>query len=527
MRLVTRIYLTYGFLLAMAVGGAVLAGLGSSLTAIHLERVRLAQEVYLGYLSLSNHSYQLFKQFGDAILIGDSDGGAAESELIGKMQEDVREIRELIGHEIRFVGAEEIEELNLLAQIESLAKHLIVEHNSILMMRENGTPVAELHKRLSRMHDQTIDRQFNRLIHEAIQEEANEVSETRRVASREARILSTVAILFIVISATAATTAVWLLIRDLRRPLNRLKNGAAAIAQGDFERRVDTAGPEEFGDLARSFNHMVDEIASREAASGRTNLDLEETVAARTAELKDLLDAQKASEQKRKQLLADVSHELRTPLTIIRGEADIALRGGTKTPKVYRDALERTRSAAVHTSRLVDDLLFVARREAGNARLKIEEFDLVDLLRRLTQEGVHLDIPHPVMLHFSDDVRQRVVRADRVRIRQVMLILLENAIHYGGEAISVRVEELPANLVVSVSDNGDGMTAEEQARAFDRFFRGSDAAGRYERGAGLGLPVAKAIIEAHGGEIALRSEPGEGLTVSFTLPVRPTLRAVS
>lgn len=119
------------------------------------------------------------------------------------------------------------------------------------------------------------------------------------------------------------------------------------------------------------------------------------------------------------------------------------------------------------------------------------------------------------------------VGADPRRIRQVILILIENGIHYGGDAIRVGLKQVPSGYLVSVSDNGPGLPPEEQAQAFERFFRGANAAQRYEGGTGLGLPVAKAIVEAHGGEIALRSVPGQGAEVVFALPSRPALRALS
>lgn len=125
---------------------------------------------------------------------------------------------------------------------------------------------------------------------------------------------------------------------------------------------------------------MAGEIERREGEIAGRNRDLEEAIAHRTAELERALGALKGNEAKRRQLLADVSHELRTPLTIIRGEADVALRGLPKTPEAYREALERTRSTAEHAARIVDDLLFVARRDAGEAQLRLEEVNLATLV---------------------------------------------------------------------------------------------------------------------------------------------------
>ena len=280
-------------------------------------------------------------------------------------------------------------------------------------------------------------------------------------------------------------------------------------------------------DRGHAFNRMADEIKTRETALAQSNVRLEKAVADRTAELERVLGQLKTNEENRRLLLADVSHELRTPLTIIQGEADIALRGGaSKPPEVYREALEKAREAAKHTGRLVDDLLFVARREAGQARLSIGEVDLALLVVEVIDENRSLSEGRGAGISFVGDVGRAVVRADRDRIRQVLVILLENALRYGDGRVEVRLHGAPSGYAVSVANDGPGMTEEEQARAFDRFFRGSNAAGRYREGAGLGLPVAKSIVEAHGGTIALRSGPGEGVTVSFILPARPRLEAV-
>ena len=128
---------------------------------------------------------------------------------------------------------------------------------------------------------------------------------------------------------------------------------------------------------------------------------------------------------------------------------------------------------------------------------------------------------------FESSVADARLRADPRRIQQVVTILLENALRYGGEKVEVRLDPAPGGLAVTVADDGPGLTEAERAHVFERFFRGSNAAIRYDGGAGLGLPVAKAIVEAHGGRIALSSEPNQGVRARFTLPVRPKLEAAS
>jgi two-component system, OmpR family, sensor kinase len=525
--LATRILLTYSLLLGLAIGGAALSALSAHRASFELEQADFANRLPKRYLALSNHSYQLFKQFGDAILIGDRDLGTGEMELIDLIRDDFDAIRYDIGKEAELIGESQMDEYQRLAEIERLLNGLISEHYAILELKKGGAPLADLSQRLARMHDEVIDKDFNRMIRDISEEAASQLRAMQEAAARRMQLLDTIAIAFLLIALVSASATVWTLVRDIRGPLRQLSTGTRALAAGELEHRIETNGPGEFRNLAGAFNLMAGEIARREADIAEKNRNLEETIAARTADLARALDALKANEAKRRQLLADVSHELRTPLTIIRGEADIALRGPAKTPEEYREALEKTRSAADHGARIVDDLLFVARREARDARLILEDLDLSPLLARLVDETVSLAESSGTKILYEETVAEANVRADAVRIRQVMLILIENATNYGGDVIRVALERVPSGYMVSVSDNGPGVTRQDRDQAFERFFRGSNAAQRYDRGTGLGLPVAKAIVESHGGEIAMRSAPGEGVTVIFTLPTRPMLRAVS
>lgn len=526
MRLVSKLYFAFIIMLAIALSGAALAGWSARQAAFHMERIILAHQVYESYLALSNHTYQLFKQFGDALLIGDRDFGAGESELLGKMRNDIASIRRLIAREIQIVGDEETEELELLAKIEQQIEELIREYQEIIASKD-ALVFTENWERLSGMLDKSIDEDFNELIQEAIDEEAEEVRETMAETTARLRLFQILVGVFIVIAALTALASLWTLLRSIKQPFENLLKGTTALSRGDLEHRIEVVGPVEISNLARAFNRMAGEISTRETALSQYNNQLEQTVTERTAELERLLDTLKTSEANRRRLLADVSHELRTPLTIIKGEADIALRGKLKPAETYREALENCRDAAKHTARLVDDLLFVARREAGEIQLKIVAVDLAELLPQVIDEHHTLTTKQSATISFTSALPKAVVRADEGRLRQVLAILLENALRYGGRDIDVRLDSMPTGYAIAVSDNGPGLSEDEQVHAFERFFRGSNAADRYGQGVGLGLPVAKAIIEAQGGEIDLESKSGEGLTVVFTLPVQSILKAVS
>jgi len=531
MRLISKLHLAFGLMLCIAFCSSALTVWSAQQAAFYLERTHLAHQVYETYLALSSHTYQLFKQFGDAMLLGDRDRDTSEAALLENLRADIALIRQLIAQEIQMVGEEEIEELEVLARIEQYIQELLAEYRGILDSRQTD-PDAQYQQRLATMLDVQIDQDLNQLIEEAVKEEAEEVHENRQETAVRLKFFQLMALVFGFVAATATMISVRTLRRDIKQPIERLLDGAAALSRGELKHRIEAGGPLELGNVARAFNRMASEISNREMALSQTNEQLsvsntrlEKAVAHRTSELKRLLDTLKGSEANRRRLLADVSHELRTPLTIIRGEADIALRGQSKPPEIYREALGRCRDAANHTARLVDDLLFVARREAGETRLKVEAVELVSLLQRFVNE--HRSFPEGNVVTFASTVDNAPIRGDEGRIRQVVLILLENALRYGGKEIGVRLDRAHTGFIVTVSDNGPGMAEEELAHAFERFFRGSNASDRYSQGTGLGLPVAKAIVEAHGGKISLTSPASQGLNVSFILPSRPPLKAVS
>ena len=526
MRIISKLYLSVGLLLAIAVGGAALAIICARQGSYHLTRTNLAHQQYEAYLSLSTHTYELFKQFGDAMLIGDRDRGEGQTELLARIRADIARIRRIAAEEIQLVGEEEIEELEHLERIETKIEDLLLEYEAVVKSR-NRDQLSSYWTRLSHMLDETIDKDFKQLIQEGIAGEAAEVDEERARTMAMIRMFQILAAFFTLVAIVAAVASVWILRRDIREPILKLVRGASALERGDLEHRIDIAGRSELDDVALAFNKMAQEVSSREKALSSSNTRLEQAISERTAELERLLGALKESDSNRRRLLADVSHELRTPLTIIRGEADVALRAGDSSVENYRDALENIRDAAMHTAGLVDDLLFVARREAGETRLKLETVDLAQLLPKVVDQHGAVAQQNKARLFFVSDIDEALVRADAGRIRQVALILLENAMRYGGSTIELRLDQAPMGFAVSVSDDGPGMTEDERIRAFERFFRGSNAAERYRHGSGLGLPVAKAIVEAHGGDIALKTGPGEGVMVSFILPRRAKLEAVA
>ena len=283
-----------------------------------------------------------------------------------------------------------------------------------------------------------------------------------------------------------------MLARAIARPVRELTRAANHLAQGDFEYPVDTQSPGELGELARAFRSM-------------------------SGDMRRML-------QTRTDLVTNVSHELRTPLTAIKGLVETLQDGAVDDLDARDRFLASIENETDRLIRLVNDLLTLSRADAQSLHLRRERFDLTGLVRSCADSLAAQAAAQNVSLVVDGPPVH--VNADADRVRQVLVNLLDNAIRFSpsGESVSVSVEHtcdgLPHRVTVSVQDHGPGIPAAEQARVFERFYRGDKSRARKgDVGAGLGLSIAQTLVEAHDGRITLASSPGRGTTVTFTLPV--------
>ena len=315
--------------------------------------------------------------------------------------------------------------------------------------------------------------------------------------------------------------------RFVREPIEGLLNVAAEWRNGNDDARVRVQDPRsEIGHLGAAFNAMADALAARHTAQKQAeeelrhlNATLESRVEQRTTEL---ANANKAKSM----FLANLNHELRTPLNAINGFSEMIhdqILGPIGVPKYREYAYDILRSGT-HLLSLVDQMLDLSTVEAG--KLKIE--------RVPTEPGILLD-ESLVMLRFMAE-RGRVeiavegepsawpvLQGDSVKLKQVFVNLLGNAIKFtpAGGRVTVSGEFGDAWLRIRISDNGIGMRAEEIPLVVQPFYRASSAYDGKHQGAGLGLPFAKAVVELHGGSLAIESRLASGTTVTITLPAAP------
>jgi two-component system sensor histidine kinase BaeS len=267
--------------------------------------------------------------------------------------------------------------------------------------------------------------------------------------------------------------------RRASAPVGDLIEAAGRVEAGEIGTQVPERGPSEVRSLARAFNAMSSRLA--------------------------------ANNEARRTLLADVSHELRTPLTVMQGTLEGVLDGVYPADEAHlRPVLDETRVL----SRLIDDLRTLSLSEAGALRLHREPTDLAALLTEVIashraaadEAGVRLDLELPDLAP---------IPVDAARIRQVLTNLVANAMRFtpsGGRILLAAVASDEA-VTIRVSDTGPGMAPADVEHAFDRFYRSPGSSG-----SGLGLSIARNLVEAHGGRIGLTSQPGAGTTVEVVLP---------
>ena len=285
-------------------------------------------------------------------------------------------------------------------------------------------------------------------------------------------------------SAVAALVGALLLVRWILRPLERLRAASARLAAGDLSARASESGPRELLELSGSFNEMASSV-------------------------EHLFDA-------RRQLVAWASHDLRTPLASLRAMVE-ALEDGLASADEYLPAI---REQLETLTLLVDDLFELARIDAGAITLELREARLGDLisscLRALDAEArtrnVHLAAQLPT---------DPAVRIAPDKIERVLLNLLTNAVRHtpSDGAVSVVVEPDSDHVVVAVEDTGTGLTPAAARRMFERFWRDDEARTRATGGAGLGLAIAKGLVQAHGGAMWAENRSSGGARVAFTLPL--------
>lgn len=525
-----RLHLAVAALAAVIVASAAFAFFGATEVDKAALRSRNAQAVLAAHITVSNSAFNFFKQMSDAALLNELVEDDWEQRLIMIVRRDLANARRAITDEVKEIGfsEDETEELERLASIEREIDSIVMEYDRIQATWTAERP-REKRRQIAALLDTRIDMTFNKLVSAAIAEERREVAEAdaRLVAVTQGIQWSAIAIGLL--AAPLIAFVVYYVNTTLLGSLRSLTLGAEAYARGDFDHPIPPLASMEFESIRQRLARMATELAAGRETLKLANERLEKGIADKTSELAEANRRLEEADALRRGFFADVSHELRTPLTVIRGEAEIALRGGERRAVDYRESLGRIVEQASQMGRLVEDLLFIARADAGEPRMEMRSVAVNALLSETSASFETLAASRGVRIRKIDADDGAVVVGDRGRLAQVLGVLVDNAIRYsqldGEVRLSARTDG--GKAVVTIEDDGIGIPPAEVDRVFERFYRTDNAKAHSGGGVGLGLPVAKAIIEAHNGHIRLSASSTGGVRATIALPVETKLRAIS
>ena len=310
--------------------------------------------------------------------------------------------------------------------------------------------------------------------------------------SRHDLLLATVLLTF---ASGIAVCLGYFLSTSMMNRLASLNEAATRLAQGDLDARVDTAGRDEIADLACTFNDMATRLQQ----------------AARQQEELDTL---------RRELVAWVGHDVRTPLASLRAVLDALADGYVESPEAIANYLATAQQQVLAMAALLDDLSELAQIDAGGLILDREPNSLGDLISDTIEAMSPIAARKSIRLEGSAAVSLDPVRMDARLIGRVLANVLDNALRHTppGGRVHITAFRAAETARVEVRDSGEGIAAHDLPHVFERFYRGEPSRNRDSGGAGLGLAIARGVVEAHGGHIGIESTPGAGTLVWFELP---------
>ena len=307
-------------------------------------------------------------------------------------------------------------------------------------------------------------------------------------------LLGTVLLIF---AGAIAMALGYLLSSSFRDRIRSIDEAAKKIASGNLTSRVPIEGRDELADLAQTFNHMASQL--EEAAEQRKEL-----------------------ETLRKELIAWIGHDLQTPLTSISAIIEALADGMVQDQETEHRYFETAKKNISALSHLIDDMFQMAQIDAGGLELNYESVSISDLISDCLESYTEIAKRKEIILRgrVSPDIGE--VEIDARRINRVLTNLIDNALHHtqdGGLVEVIASQTIQENIVI-VEDNGVGISTTDLPHIFEQFYRGNSSQPSVKRRTGLGLAISKGIIDAHGGEISVTSQPGH-TRFTFTIPCKP------
>lgn len=365
------------------------------------------------------------------------------------------------------------------------------------------------------------------LVHDLIELHKSKTLQAERDAEKMTYLLYILLISLTLISMLLFIGLSLWLTRNLSRPLSHLLKGVERLSTGDFSKAIPETGAEEFVELAQGFNLMADNLKNARDQQQRLQDITEDKVQERTERLQHVVNQLHDAELRQKGFIADVSHELRTPTTIILGEAELALRMQPLPAEQQISAFSRIVECCQSLSSRIDDLIMLSKGQHALVSVQLNPSSVSETYDQLQHQGRLLANHHQLALHIHPLVELNAASSthqhllvDQGKLDLVFKVLIENAVQYQTHNPAIAVEcVVQANEVVfSVIDQGIGIEEKDKAAIFERHFRGAKAQALRPDGLGLGLSLARNILDAHDGLLVFENNQPQGTRASIHLP---------
>ncbi len=468
------------------------------------------------YLEISGNKQRLKVWYAQRML-ADDEAPAVRRALMASMWASVAALRELV--ERAPLAVREMER----REIDTVALNIAAMGRAIEDVGEpDGDQLpARQWRTVLLAFDELAGRDMRELLRLAVtRHESASMAASTSLADALGRIRQ-IEVLLAVGVCLLALFSVMYFVRRLDRPFAELERLSVALAAGDFGARSSLSGRDEFARTGALLDSMAERLADAQARSQQLQRQLDDLVAERTRSLSHAYETLLGIEARRRQFFAELGHELRTPVTVIRGEAEVALRSRVD-PDAQRDALVRIIEATGDLGGRVQDLLDAARGGPLEYALTVRCEPLHAIVGAAVEQmqavAAHRSLR--LVLEASPAGAECLVDVDRERLQQALVIVLDNALRYSsaGGMVAVTLAGDAEHWIVTIDDEGPGMSTVDLEHAFDSHYRGEVGQTLAPQGQGLGLTIARRIIEALEGSIEVRNLCGGGVRVAIALP---------
>lgn len=524
----TRIFWAFSILAVISIIQGVLGWSVLKVADQNIQRGRIANELLGGFVDLSANKNRLRILLSESYLgrpINPDEFKAIQQSMVQNL--DQLEQLSQRANQLKIgkteMDAEHAERLQALS-ILRLGVTGIGEQMPLFTARSESKQTLDWQS-INQVFDMAAGQDLRDLLASSITRERLATARDRSAADASIQQLNQLAISATITVAMIAVLLALYFLQALSKPFQRISEGAKALESGNLDYRISETQNDEFSHLARAVNHMAKELSEFRGKEIAARAELEQLVRERTMEVQEGLHRMEKLDLRRRQMFADISHELKTPTTAIRGEAEIMLRGRDKTADEYKDSLNRVLDSSRHLGMVIEDMLTLSRSDIDSLVFDRRPVVLKDIVQESIAQMQPFCSKKQILIE-SNLPGAAMVLGDRQRLKQLFVIILDNAVQYSNPNTTITIaaieaidEEHNPFCVIQISDTGMGISPEDQSKVWKRHFRSERAKQIRADGQGLGLSLASAITRAHFGSIQLESEENVGTCVKVKFPV--------